>query len=141
MLLRWFCCRFGQFYQVGMKTLEKASCLGNNYTALHSALHCTGIPNLPQSPDTRQNSHGGISDFRISGQSLIRRNCHNSRTCHDIDMKRWPVTKLDKKNKTTSKKFDVDVSSENCDVIVIFPIYSQFRAIRKPDSGRIVCKF
>ena len=30
--------------------------------------------------------------------------------------------------------------SENCDVIFIFPIYGQFRAIRKPDSGRIVQK-
>ena len=28
----------------------------------------------------------------------------------------------------------------NGDVIVIFLIYDQFRAIRKPDSGRIVCK-
>ena len=55
-------------------------------------------------------------------------------------MKLGPVTKLDKRNKTTSKKFDDDVMSENCDVIVIFPIYSQFGAIWKPDSGRIVCK-
>ena len=30
--------------------------------------------------------------------------------------------------------------SENCDVIDIFPIYGQFGAMRKPDSGRIVCK-
>ena len=30
-----------------------------------------GIPNLPQSPDIRQNSDKGISNFRISGQSLI----------------------------------------------------------------------
>ena len=30
--------------------------------------------------------------------------------------------------------------SENCDVIVIFPVYGQFGAIQKPDSGRIVCK-
>ena len=30
--------------------------------------------------------------------------------------------------------------SENCDVIAIFPIYGQFGAIWKPDSGRIVCK-
>ena len=30
--------------------------------------------------------------------------------------------------------------SENCDVIVICPISDQFGAIRKPDSGRIVCK-
>ena len=29
---------------------------------------------------------------------------------------------------------------ENCDVIVIFPIYSQFWAIAKLDSGCIVCK-
>ena len=29
--------------------------------------------------------------------------------------------------------------SENCDVI-IFPIYGQYGVIRKPDSGRRVCK-
>ena len=28
----------------------------------------------------------------------------------------------------------------NQDVVVIFPIYGQFGAIWKPDSGRIVCK-
>ena len=28
----------------------------------------------------------------------------------------------------------------NCDVIVIFQIYGQFRAIWKPDSGRIALK-
>ena len=57
-------------------------------------------------------------------------------------MKLGPVTKLDKRNKTTLKKKERenDVISENCDVIVIFPIYGQFGAIRKPDSGRIVCK-
>ena len=51
-----------------------------------------------------------------------------------------PVTKVDKKNKATLKKFDDDVMSENCDVIAIFAIYGQIGAIRKPDSGRIVCK-
>ena len=30
--------------------------------------------------------------------------------------------------------------SANCDIIVIFPISGQFGAIRKPDSGRMVCK-
>ena len=50
-------------------------------------------------------------------------------------MKLEPVTELDKRN-----KFDDDVMSENCDVIAIFPIYGQFGAIWKPDSGRIVCK-
>ena len=55
-------------------------------------------------------------------------------------MKVGPVTKLDKKNTATSKKLDDDAMSANCDVMVIFPIYDQFGAIRKPDSGRIVCK-
>ena len=55
-------------------------------------------------------------------------------------MKIGPVTKLDNRNKTTSKKLDDDVMSKNCDVIAIFSIYGQFGAIWKPDSGRIVCK-
>ena len=55
-------------------------------------------------------------------------------------MKLRLVTKLDKRNKTRSKKFSDDVMSANCDVIVIFPIYGQFGAIQTPDSGRIVCK-
>ena len=46
-----------------------------------------GIPNSAQPPDIGQNSDGGISDFRISGQSLIKENYHNSRTSDDIDMK------------------------------------------------------
>ena len=49
-----------------------------------------------------------------------------------------PVTEVDKRNKTTSKKFDDDVMSVNCDVMVIFPIYGQFGAIRKLNSGLIV---
>ena len=55
-------------------------------------------------------------------------------------MKLGPVTKLDKKNKATSKKFDDDVMSKNCDAIATFSIYGQFGAIWKPDSGHIVCK-
>ena len=56
-------------------------------------------------------------------------------------MKLGPVTKLDKRDKTLKKKKkDDDVMSETCDVIVIFQMYGQFRAIRKPDSGRVVCK-
>ena len=34
-----------------------------------------------------------------------------------------PVTKLDKRNKTKSKKIDDKVMFKNCDVIVIFLIY------------------
>ena len=38
------------------------------------------------------------------------------------------------------KKNNDDVMSENSDVIVFFPIYGQFGAIRKPHFGRVVCK-
>ena len=37
-----------------------------------------GIPYSPQSPDIAQILDGGIFDFQISGQSLIKGNCHNS---------------------------------------------------------------
>ena len=55
-------------------------------------------------------------------------------------MKPGPVTKLDKSNKMASKRVDDDFISANCEAIVIFPIYGQFGAIPKPDTGRIVCK-
>ena len=55
-------------------------------------------------------------------------------------MKLGPVFKPDMRNKTMPQKFDDDVMSANCDIIVIFPIYDQFGAIQKPDSGCIVCK-
>ena len=61
-----------------------------------------------------------MSDFWISGQSFVKVNCHNSRTSDDVDTKLGPVTKLDKSNKTNSKKFDDDVMPANSDVIVIF---------------------
>ena len=55
-------------------------------------------------------------------------------------MKLRPVTKLDKRNKATSKKVDGDFMLESCDVNVIFPIHGQFGDISKPDFTRIVCK-
>ena len=83
----------------------------------------------------------GYFRFPDFWSTLIKENCHNSRTSDDIDMKLGTVTKLDKRNKKTAKKFDDDLLSENCDVIISFLIiYSQFGAMRKPDSGRIVCK-
>ena len=96
---------------------------------------------MPQSPDIGQNLDGDVfGDFRISGQSLIKENCHNFRTSDDIDMNLGPVTKLDKENKITSTKISDNAILANCDDTVIFPIYGQFGAIQKPDSGRIVCK-
>ena len=72
-----------------------------------------GIHNSPQSPDIGQSPNGGICNFQISGQSLIKKSCHNSRASDDIDMKLGPVTKLDKRNKATSKKIDDVFMSEN----------------------------
>ena len=54
-------------------------------------------------------------------------------------MKHGPVTKLDMRNKTTSK-FNIWRHVRNCNVILIFPIYGQFGAMRMPDSGCIICK-
>ena len=80
------------------------------------------IHNSLQSPDIGKNSDEDISDFRISGQSLIKVNCHNFRTSDDIDIKLGPITKPDKRNKTTSNLLYGDVMSKNCDVIAIFPV-------------------
>ena len=68
-----------------------------------------GISNSRQSPDIAQNLDGGTSNFWISGQSLIKENCYNFRTIDGIDLKLGPVPKLDKINKTTSKRLDDDV--------------------------------
>ena len=114
--------------------------LNNSKTVKAVTLKFYSIHNSPQSPDIGKNSEVGISNFRISSLSLIKENCHNSRTSDDIDMKLGPVTKLEKRNKTTSNKFDFDVILESYDVIVIFPIFGQFGAIRRPDSGHRVCK-
>ena len=77
-----------------------------------------GVPNSSQSPDIGQSPDGGISDFRVSGQSLIKENCNNSRTSDNIDMKLGLVTTFDKRNKILSKNINDDVISENYDVIV-----------------------
>ena len=45
-------------------------------------------------------------------------------------MKLGPVTKLNKRNKATSKKFHGHVMSENRDFIAIFSIYGQSGAIQ-----------
>ena len=69
----------------------------------------------------------------------MKENCHNSRTSDDIDIKFGAITKIGKENKTTSKKSGNDVMLANYDVIVTFLIYDEFGAIRKPNSGRIIC--
>ena len=77
----------------------------------------------------------------MSGESLIKETYHNSRTIDDIGMKLGPATKVDKRNKATLKKIDDDVSSANFGDILIFTIYGQFGAYRKPDSRCLVIFF
>ena len=80
-----------------------------------------------------------ISGFLI--KPLINKNCHNSRNGIDIDMKVGPLTMLDMRNMTKSKKFDDGVMSVNYDVIFFFQFYDQFGDIWKPDSRWKVHKF
>ena len=97
-------------------------------------------PSLQILSKTQRGVFPGIFDIWISGQSFIKKNCRIPRNSNFIDKKCGAVTKLDKRNTAMSKKNDDDVISPNCDVIVIFSIYDQFGAVRKPDSGCIACK-
>ena len=54
-------------------------------------------------------------------------------------MKLRLVTKLDKGNTKTYKKFDDEVMYEYCDVIILFPIYGQSGTMENPNSGGIIC--
>ena len=78
-----------------------------------------GISNLPQSPYIGQNSDVGISNIWISGQSL------NQKPIMILTWSSDQQLNLTREIKTTSKKLDNDVMLANCDVIAVFPIYSQ----------------
>ena len=82
---------------------------------------------MNQSPDIGQIPGGGISD-----KSLINKNCHNSKTSNDIDMKFGPVARTDKRNTATSKGFDNDVMSAS------FNVTGQFGIIQKVDYESMV---
>ena len=94
-----------------------------------------GIPNLTQSPDTGQNSDGDISNFQISGQFLIKGNCHYSRASDDIEMKLGPVTKLDKRNK--KKKHQKNLTMTSCGKIVTSLPFLQFKANLEKSRSQI----
>ena len=79
--------------------------------------------------------------FLFLVKSIINKNCYNSRTSNDIDVKPGPVTTLDKRNMATWKKFNSGVMPTNYDVIVFFLIYGWFGAIWKPDSWQMFYDF
>ena len=76
----------------------------------------------------------GTSNFRISGQFLIKENCHNFRTSDDIHMKLRPVTKIDKRNKTTPKK---KLAMTSCQKIVTPLSFFGFMANLEQSGGLI----
>ena len=77
------------------------------------------MPNLVSLfTDIAQNPEKAIFNFQISNQFFIKKNYQQSRTSIDIEMKLVPVT-ID------------DAMLTNSEVIVIFPIYGQFGAIRR----------
>ena len=90
-----------------------------------------GIPYSPQSPDIGKNSDGGISVFQ-TGQFLIKGNCDNSRTNDDIYMTLGPVTKLDKRNKTTAI-----TTMTSCQKTVTSLLFFQFTANLEQSRSRI----
>ena len=66
-----------------------------------------------------------ISNFQISGQYFVKRNCHNSRTSDNIDMKLEPVTiNLTRKTKTTTKKLIM----MSCQKLITLLLFFQFTA-------------
>ena len=93
-----------------------------------------GISSSPQSPGTGQNSDGGISDFRISGQSFIKGICHNSRTSDDIDMKLGPVTNLTRKTKQRQKSLTITPCVKNVTPLSFF----QFTASLEQSGSQIL---
>ena len=97
----------------------------------------TFVPNLvfPTCPNLQilgKSQTGVFPNSRFLVKSLIKVNCHNSRTSDDIDMKLGTVTKLYKK-KTTRKKHEDDVISK----IVTSMLFFQFMANLEQSGSRI----
>lgn len=64
-------------------------------------------------------STGEFLIFGFLFRSFINKNWHNSRTGNDTDMQHLPLTKLNKRNMSTSKKFDDYVLPADYNIIVI----------------------
>ena len=87
----------------------------SSHFCLH--FHSPIIENLVLYPDTVQNSDGGYYIFQISSQSFSNKNCHNSRTSNDFEMKLRPVTKYDNRNRPIIQKSNHDVILINYNVL------------------------
>ena len=103
----------------------------------------TLVPNLvslicPSPQILRRNSDGGISDFRISGKSLINKNCHNSRTSDDFDMKLGLVIKT-RETRQRQQKLMMTSCLQIVTSLLFFRFIANLEQFRKTDSGRLIC--
>ena len=98
------------------------------------------FPNCPSLQILGKTQTGVFPNSRFLVKSIIKENCHNSRTSDDIDMKLGPITKLYKRNKTTSKNFDEIRHARklwrHCHFFNLWPIWSNPGS----SSRRRVCK-
>ena len=76
---------------------------------------------------------GNLICFRVSGQSFINKNCDNSRTSHDIDIKLGSVAKLDKRITTISNKLTITSCQQ---ILMSFSIF-RFLANLQQSGSRI----
>ena len=92
-----------------------------------------------QCSDIGENSDGGNSWFVVKfGVTLINKDCHNSRTSDDIDMKLRLLAKFDKRNTKMWKRLMMTSCQEIITSLGFFSIYDQFCAIQRLDSRYIV---
>ena len=79
-------CEFCVYDFWSLKVYKQKNCVRTVYYTLI-------MSELAPSSDVSQNPYRIIFDFWISVKFLIQKNCYNSRTTNDIDIKLGPVTK------------------------------------------------
>ena len=84
-------------------------------------------------PDTDQNSDRVFSISGFLVKSLTNKNCPNSKTSNNIDMKLGPVTNLVKKIQQRQKNLTMTSCWQMMTSLSLFQIYGQFGVIRKPN--------
>ena len=84
-------------------------------------------------PETDQNSERVVSISGFPVKSFINKNCPNSKTSNNIDMKLGPVTKLVKKIQQRQKSLTMTSCWQMMTSLSLFQVYGQFGVIRNPN--------
>ena len=121
-------------------TLEIWKCSNFSLQTFRPNLVSLTWPSLPILGKT-QSGLFPISGFLV--KPLLNENCHNSRTSTNIDMKVGQITKLDKRNTATPKKFGNNVMSTSCDVFSFFQFIANLEqnGFQIPDAWFIKLTF